>query len=474
MPSEKKYNLARKLKSRHVGMIAIGTSIGTGLFLSSGTVLSKLGPIGALLIFILSGLLVYFLMESLRELTIFRPITGSFNTFLKDYVSESLASGVGWMYAINMLTAVVVEILTASIILQFWFPDIPVWIFSSIIFILIFLVNIFSVSNFGETEYWMSLIKVVAIIIFLIVGILLIFGLLGSTPIGLNNFLVKIPSTNFITIIQCILIAVFAFSGIETLGIATGELNDVNKASKAFNLTILRIMLFYIATIFIMGAVIPYTSPNLLGASDTDISMSPFTLVLNAAGFNFATSLINFVVFAAIISAANASAYVLIRMFYILSKEGFAPKVLGKTNKKSHLINSALFSFLLIAIVYILAFFDKNAYLILINASSITTLFTWLGILFSQYRFRKAYIKQGYDLKKLKYLGKLFPYGTIFAIIFCILLIIFSFFTIHSIGDIIGLFSIIIALIAITLHHKLKHNTKIIALDDIDLRNKND
>jgi lysine-specific permease len=474
MPSEKKYNLARKLKIRHVEMIAIGTSIGTGLFLSSGTVLSKLGPIGALLIFILSGLLVYFLMESLRELTIFRPITGSFNTFLKDYISESLASGVGWMYAITMITSIVVEILTASIILQFWFPDIPVWIFSSLIFILIFIVNILTVSSFGETEYWMSLIKVVAIIIFLVVGVLLIFGLLGSSPIGLNNFLVKIPSSDFITIIQCILIAVFAFAGIETLGIAVGELNDINKVSKAFNLTILRILLFFIASIFIMGAVIPYTSPNLLGASDTDISMSPFTIVLNTAGFNFATSIINFVVFAAIISAANSGTYVLIRMFYILSKEGFAPEIFGKTNKKSRLINSTIFSFLILSIIYILAFFNKNSYLILINATSITTLSVWLGIAFSQYRFRKAYIKQGYDLKKLKYLGKFFPYGTLFVIIFCIILIAFSFFTVNNIYDIIALFSIIIALIVITLHHKIKHKTKFIRLEDIDLRNKND
>jgi lysine-specific permease len=474
MGSEKKYNLDRKLKVRHAGMIAIGGSIGTGLFLSSGLVLSKLGSVGALLIFILSSLLVYFLMESLRELTVFRPITGSFSTFLKDYVNGSLASGVGWMYVLNMITGLVVEILTASIILQFWFPDIPTWIFSSIIFVLIFLVNIFSVSNFGEVEYWMSLIKVVAIIIFLIVGVLLIFGLLGSPLIGLNNFLMQIPSINFINIIQCILIAVFAFSGIENLGIALGELNEVNKVSNAFNLTIFRIILFYIAAIFIMGAVIPYTQPNLLGASKVDVSMSPFTLVFAAGGFSFATSFMNFIVFAAILSAANAGVYVLIRMFYILSKEGFAPKILGKTNKKSILINSALLSFLLTGITYVLAFFNEKAYLILLNSASIATLLTWLGILLSQYRFRKAYIKQGYDLKKLKYAGKFFPYGTLFAMIFCIILIIFSFFIFDDIIDIIASFSTLIALIIVILYHKLKHKTKIIPLDEIDLRNEND
>ncbi|BDY68231.1 hypothetical protein MUTS8_15920 [Escherichia coli] len=165
--------LRRELKARHLTMIAIGGSIGTGLFVASGATISQAGPGGALLSYMLIGLMVYFLMTSLGELAAYMPVSGSFATYGQNYVEEGFGFALGWNYWYNWAVTIAVDLVAAQLVMSWWFPDTPGWIWSALFLGVIFLLNYISVRGFGEAEYWFSLIKVTTVIVFIIVGVLM-------------------------------------------------------------------------------------------------------------------------------------------------------------------------------------------------------------------------------------------------------------------------------------------------------------
>ena len=276
-----KNNVKRALKTRHLSMIALGGSIGTGLFVASGSAISTAGPGGALVAYIGIGLMVYFLMTSLGEMATYLPVTGSFATYSRRFVDPALGFAMGWNYWFNWAITLAVDISTAAIVLRYWFPHVPSWVFSLGALIIIFLINALSVASFGETEYWMSLIKVVTVLIFLVVGFLTIVGIMGGHATYLENFAYKkapfvggVPS-----ILTVFVVAGFSFQGTELIGITAGESKDPAKSiPKAIKQVFWRILLFYILAIFVIACLIPYTSPNLLGSDASDITISPFPL----------------------------------------------------------------------------------------------------------------------------------------------------------------------------------------------------
>ncbi len=181
--------LRRELKARHLTMIAIGGSIGTGLFVASGATISQAGPGGALLSYILIGLMVYFLMTSLGELAAFMPVSGSFATYGQNYVEEGFGFALGWNYWYNWAVTIAVDLVASQLVMSYWFPDTPGWIWSALFLGIMFLLNWISVRGFGEAEYWFSLIKVATVIIFIIVGVMMIVGIFkGAQPAGWSNW----------------------------------------------------------------------------------------------------------------------------------------------------------------------------------------------------------------------------------------------------------------------------------------------
>ena len=181
--------LRRELKARHLTMIAIGGSIGTGLFVASGATISQAGPGGALLSYMLIGLMVYFLMTSLGELAAYMPVSGSFATYGQNYVEEGFGFALGWNYWYNWAVTIAVDLVAAQLVMSWWFPDTPGWIWSALFLGVIFLLNYISVRGFGEAEYWFSLIKVTTVIVFIIVGVLMIIGIFkGAQPAGWSNW----------------------------------------------------------------------------------------------------------------------------------------------------------------------------------------------------------------------------------------------------------------------------------------------
>ncbi|BDZ30350.1 amino acid permease [Lactiplantibacillus sp. WILCCON 0030] len=475
MAEEQQHEVKRSLQTRHLSMIALGGSIGTGLFVASGSAISTAGPGGALLAYVGIGIMVYFLMTSLGEMATYLPVSGSFSTYSTRFVDPALGFAMGWNYWFNWAITLAVDISTAAIVMQFWLPHVPGWIFSLIALILIFTINALSVRSFGETEYWLSLIKVITVLIFLVVGVLTIFGIMGSNATDLSNFTYKkAPFVGGIpTILSVFVVAGFSFQGTELIGITAGESATPEKSiPAAIKQVFWRILLFYILAIFVIAAIIPYTSKDLLGSSASDIAISPFTLVFKKAGLAAAASVMNAVILTSVLSAANSGMYASTRMLYSLSKQGYAPKTFGRVNGRGIPI-MALFGTTFIGLLtFLSSLFGDRIYIFLVSASGLTGFIAWLGIAISHLRFRQAFVKQGHDLSELRYHAKLFPFGPLFAFFLCMIVIIGQ--DLHSFATMdwqaIGVTYMSIPLfIVLFCYYKIRYHTKLIPLDKVDL-----
>ncbi|MFD1420328.1 amino acid permease [Lactiplantibacillus songbeiensis] len=475
MAEEQQHEVKRSLQTRHLSMIALGGSIGTGLFVASGSAISTAGPGGALLAYVGIGIMVYFLMTSLGEMATYLPVSGSFSTYSTQFVDPALGFAMGWNYWFNWAITLAVDISTAAIVMQFWLPEIPGWVFSLIALVLIFTINALSVRSFGETEYWLSLIKVVTVLIFLVVGVLTIFGIMGGHATGLSNFTMKkAPFVGGIpTILSVFVVAGFSFQGTELIGITAGESATPEKSiPAAIKQVFWRILLFYILAIFVIAAIIPYTSKDLLGSSASDIAISPFTLVFKRAGLAAAASVMNAVILTSVLSAANSGMYASTRMLYSLSLQGYAPKAFGRVNRRGIPI-MALFGTTVIGLLtFLSSLFGDRIYLFLVSASGLTGFIAWLGIAISHLRFRQAFIKQGHHVSELRYHAKLFPFGPLFAFFLCMVVIIGQ--DLHSFAtwdwQAIGVTYMSIPLfIILFFYYKIRYHTKLIPLDKVDL-----
>lgn len=468
----------RSLQTRHLTMIALGGSIGTGLFIASGSAITTAGPGGSLVAYLAMGLMVYFLMTSLAEMATHDPLSGSFAAYANKYVGHSLGFAMGWNYWLNCTITVPVEATTIGIVMNFWLPQVPSWIFGLITFFLIFFINFISVRSYGETEFWLAMVKIVSVILFLIVGVAVILGIMGGhQAIGLKNFTYKkAPFVNgFGGILSVFVVAGFSFQGTEMVGIAAGESNNPEKSiPKAIHSTFWRIIIFYILTIFIIACILPYTNKNLLNANVQDIVTSPFTLIFKRVGLAAAASVMNAVILVAVLSSANSWLYGSTRMLYSQAREGYAWKIFGKANDRGIPIFALMGTMFVSLIIWSTQFFDAKAYNYMIDASGLSGFLAWLGIAIAHFRFRRAFIKQGHDLSELKYQSKFFPFGPIFAFALCLIVIVGqnvdAFVTFDWKSIIVTYLSIIIFLI-LFFYYKIRHHTHLINLEDIDLSN---
>jgi lysine-specific permease len=420
--------LRRDLKSRHLSMIAIGGAIGTGLFVASGATISSAGAGGSLLAYILVGAMVYFIMTSLGEMATLLPISGSFETYATRFVDPALGFALGWNYWYTWAITIPAELAAGALVMKFWFPNTPAIIWSAIFLAILFLLNVFSVKGYGEGEYWFAGIKVATIIIFLVVGIAMIFGIFTGHATGFHNFALGGTPFHggFLAIFSTILIAGFAFQGTEIVGLAAGESEDpARNVPKAIRQVFWRILLFYVFAIFVIGMLVPYTDPNLLKSSVDNIAISPFTLVFQRAGLAVAASVMNAVILTAVLSAGNSAVYVSTRMLFALAKEGKAPRFLAKVSKSGVPTNALYVNIAIGFAAFLSSLFGNGAvYTWMLNAAALTGFIAWLGIAISHYRFRKAYVAQGRDLNKLAYKAKWYPFGPIFALILCVIVIV--------------------------------------------------
>ncbi|KAF9560693.1 hypothetical protein EC968_006071 [Mortierella alpina] len=425
LPAENE--LKRGLKARHLSMISIAGTIGTGLFLASGSSIAQAGPLGALIAYIMIGSMVFFMMTSLGEMATLIPTAGSFNTYAARFVDPALGFALGVNYFLNWAVTVAVEIAAAAMILQFWVsPDVlPSWVWSVLFLLFMVFVNFLSVRAYGEAEYWFSVVKVLTVIIFIIVGILVDAGAVGGDKIGFRNWTIEgAPIVDgFGGILGVFLVAGFSFQGTELIGIAAGESENPRKnVPKAIKQVFWRILLFYILSIFIIGLVIPYNDPNLLNSGSVDksaIAISPFTLVLQKA-FQPASHIMNAVILITVLSAGNSGMYASTRTLMTLARDGKAPAIFGRVNSRGIPMQSLLFTTFVSALCFGASLLGSGeVYNWLLNISSISGFIAWLGIALSHYRFRRAYVAQGGDVSRLPYRAAMFPYGPIYALLLC-------------------------------------------------------
>lgn len=470
--------LERTLKPRHLNMIAIGGAIGTGLFVALGDSLSTAGPGGALLAYAIIGAMVYFLMTSLGEMTTFMPVAGAFETYGSRFVDPAFGFALGWNYWYNWSITVAAELVAAVILVRFWFPDAPA-IFISIGFLaLLFLLNFFSAKIYGESEFWFASIKVFTVIIFLVLGLLMILGIMGGSSPGLENWTVgDAPFVNgAFGVLSIFMVAGFSFQGTEMISVAAGESENPQKAiPKAIRSVFWRILLFYIGAIAVIGFLIPYTDPNLLKGGIDNLSVSPFTLVFQRAGLAAAASVMNAVILSSVLSAGNSGLYVASRMLYALAKDNKAPKCFAKLSKH-HIPLNALLATTAVACASFLSSpsGEGPVYVWLVSASGLAGFITWVGIAISHYRFRKALLAQGHDLGELAYKAKWYPFGPLFALCLCLIVIAGQGLNSISAGHIdwMGLvFSYIGIPIFLALYfgYKIKHKTKLVKPEEADL-----
>ena len=375
----KKTHLARKMETRHIRMISLGGVIGTGLFLSSGYTIHQAGPIGTIIAYLIGALIVYSVMLCLGELSVAMPYTGAFHVYAKKYIGEGTGFTVAILYWLTWTIALGSEFTAAGLIMQEWFPHTPVWIWSAIFIILIFLSNAYSVKVFAESEFWFSAIKVFAIVAFILLGVLAMVGIIplnGFTHApGISNLYKNCIFPNgFSGVFTTMLTVNFAFSGTELIAITVGEAKEPDKTiPKAIHTTLWRLVIFFIGSIVVMAALIPYQKAG--------VTQSPFVYVLKMMGIPYAADIMNFVVLTAIISAANSGLYASTRMLWSLGNEGTIPKNISKTNKNGIPVIALCLSMIggLLALLSSI-FAADTIYLVLVSVSELAVVIVWAAI----------------------------------------------------------------------------------------------
>ncbi|WP_179993192.1 MULTISPECIES: amino acid permease [unclassified Acinetobacter] len=474
--------LQRKLGARHLNMIAIGGSIGTGLFLASGATIASAGPGGALLAYALIGVMIYFLMTSLGELATHNPTSGAFFTYGTKYVEGGFGFALGWNYWYNWAITVAFELVAVQFIMKFWFPDIPGFYWSAIFLAVIFGINALTVKGFGESEFFFSLVKVLAIIAFIIIGIWMIAKIM-LTP-GVSAFanwsVGEAPFVGgFQALIGVAMIAGFSFQGTEMVGVAAGESKDPQKTIPvAIKQIFWRILLFYIVCIFIIGTLVAYNDPRLLQAAATeDIALSPFTLLYEKAGFAFAASMMNAVILTAILSAGNSGMYSSTRMLFDMARKGSAPKLFAHLDSRGVPMNALYATTAIAALCFLTTFFgEQEVFNWLLNMSGMCGFIVWLGIAISHYRFRKGYLAQGYQLEGLAYRAKFFPFAPWFAFVLCSIVVLGQNYQAILDGEWLAVLSTYIGILlflVIWLGYKWKYKTKLVSYQEMDVRPMN-
>ncbi|CAN5576866.1 aromatic amino acid transport protein AroP [soil metagenome] len=394
--------LGHGLKVRHLTMMGLGSAIGAGLFLGTGVGIAKAGP-AVLISYILAGAVVVFVMRMLGEMGAAIPASGSFSHYARLGIGEWAGFVMGWLYWFMLIMVLGAEITGASAIVNDWVPSIPQWVVALVFVVFFAVVNLAKVSNFGEFEFWFAAIKVTVIIGFLIIGVLLVFGLLPDTdPVGTSNLFGQggFMPNGLSGIAAGLLVVAFAFGGIEIVTIAAAESENPERSiAVAVRSVVWRISVFYIGAISIMVLVLPWNDPEL--------ESGPFVAVLNKANIPGVAGFMELVVVVALLSAFNANIYGTSRMAFSLSRRGDGPAFMAKLSSTGVPTNAVLLSVFFGFVSVLLNWLLPDALLgILLTAVCAALLVIWIFIVVSHLRLRKQLEASG----KLTVRMWLFPY----------------------------------------------------------------
>jgi amino acid transporter, AAT family len=382
-----KEELSRGLSSRHIQMIALGGTIGVGLFMGSASTIKWTGP-SVLLAYGIAGVFIYFIMRAMGEMLYVEPSTGSFATFGYKYIHPLAGYLTAWSNWFQWVIVGMAEIIAVGTYMNYWFPDLPGWIPGLVAMLILAAANLVSVKSFGEFEFWFALIKIVTIVLMIVAGFGLIFFGFGNGGVatGLSNLWSHggFFTGGFKGFFFALALVVAAYQGVELVGITAGEAKDPQKTlTKAINSLIGRILIFYIGAIFVIVTVYPWDELTAMG--------SPFVATFSKVGITAAAGIINFVVITAAMSGCNSGIYSAGRMLYTLGVNGQAPKFFTKVTKHGVPLVGTMGVVLGLAIGVFLSYVAPgNIFVYVYSASVLPGMVPWFVILISQINFRKS------------------------------------------------------------------------------------
>jgi AAT family amino acid transporter len=424
-PTPELEGLHRRLSQRQLTMMAIGGAIGVGLFLGSSVTIRLAGP-AVILSYLLGAGIALIMSYVLAEMAVAHPVAGAFGVYAEKYLNPWAGFCVRATYGVAQIIAIGAEVTAAAIYVSFWLPNIPQWIWVVLISAALVALNSMQVNRLGEFEYWFAMIKVVAIIAFIIVGMSLILGIGARTGIGLSNLTQHggfLPA-GWKGVWLSLTITVTSYMGVEIIAVTAGEAEHPEVTiPHAMRNIVWRLILFYVLAIAIMVTMVPW---NQAGGSST-LSGSPFVKAFGAAHIPFAGGIMNFVVLTAALSSVNTNLYLSTRMLFSLGQEGYAPRWMGKVSLNGVPHRALLASTAGIVAAILLAIFaPKNAFLMLYGTAVAGMLFVWLVILTTHLRFRKAITSE--RLLSLPMRLRVHPLFTLLGILLLLAISVTTFF----------------------------------------------
>ncbi len=434
-------HLERSLTTRQINMIAIAGVIGTGLYLGTGKSLANGGPASLLICYSIIGIVVYLTMLSLGEMATYMPVSGSFTTYAKRFGSDSFGFAILTNYWFNDAVSVASDLTALQLVMSYW-TDFHFYVIALIFWFFILFLNVFTVKFYGETEYWLALLKVISILIFFILSIVVNAG--HNTMheyIGFRYWTYQeAPFVHgFRGFANIFVTASFAYGGTESIALTAGEMkNPVINMPKVVKTVFWRILIFYVLSVFFIGMNIPYDYPNL---SNKSVTTSPFTIMFLLVGSKAAGSFMNAVILTSVISACNHALYAGLRLAYTLGVEGYVPKVFARTNRWKVPYVAVIFTWLCGGLCFGSSFIGAGTlWSWLQNLVGVSNQIAWWCIGITSIRFRKGLERQG-KTHQLTYTNWTYPYGPWAVVIFVSVIILVQGWASFSPWDVSSFFS---------------------------------
>ncbi|WP_261641440.1 proline-specific permease ProY [Erwinia mallotivora] len=417
-----KNTLKKGLSTRHIRFMALGSAIGTGLFYGSADAMKMAGP-SVILAYIIGGAIAYIIMRALGEMSVNNPQASSFSRYAQDYLGPLAGYITGWTYCFEILIVAIADVTAFGIYMGVWFPDVPHWVWVLSVVLIIGAINMATVKVFGEVEFWLSLFKVATIIIMIVAGIgIILWGIgNGGQPTGISNLWSNggFFAHGVIGMVLSLQIVMFAYGGIEIIGITAGEAKDPEVSiPRAINTVPLRILVFYVGTLFVIMSIYPWNQVGTQG--------SPFVLTFQHMGIAAAAAVLNFVVITASLSAINSDVFGVGRMLHGMAEQGHAPKAFAAVSRRGiPWVTTVVMMIAMLVAVYLNYLMPEKVFLVIASLATFATVWVWIMILFAQIGFRRTLTDE--QKRALKFA---MPGGTFTALVG----ILFLFFIIGLIG----------------------------------------
>lgn len=416
--------LKRGLEERHITLMSLGACIGVGLFLGSATTIKMAGP-AILLAYMAAGAVMFVIMRALGEMAIENPVAGSFSRYAQDYLGPIYGYITGWNYWFLWIVTCMAEITAVGVYMHLWYPNVPNWIWALAALVIMAAVNLITVKAYGEFEFWFALIKIVAIILMIVVGFgIILFGIgNGGVATGISNLWEHggFAPNGLKGILMSMTMVMFAYLGIEMLGVTAGEVKNPEKAiSRAVNTVFWRILVFYVGALFVIMSIYPWNEIGTTG--------SPFVMTFEKIGIPSAAGIINFVVLTAALSSCNSGIFSTGRMLFNLADQGQASPAFKRISKTGVPSLAILVSAGALLIGVVLNYFvPEKVFVWVTSISTFGAIWTWAMILLAQLKFRKNLPAN--ERKALKFAAPFWPIGSYLSLAFLAMVVVLMAFS---------------------------------------------